>query len=110
MKKFEDLTPEDKKKIGLNGCGPKGGRIKPPHAIFFHASCLHHDWGYWKGCTEEHREICDKKFYDAMVKDCSGLPMLQYLKYKPWCFLYYVAVRNFGKPYFYYAYTQREIE
>ncbi len=34
MKKYEDLTPEEKKEI-CNGCGGKGGWIKPPHAVFF---------------------------------------------------------------------------
>ncbi len=71
MKKYEDLTPEEKKEI-CNGCGGKGGWIKPPHRVFFEASCNHHDYGYWKGCTEEDRKKCDKKFYGATVKDCSG--------------------------------------
>lgn len=108
MKKYEDLTPEEKKTI-CNGCGGKGGWIKPPHAVFFEASCDHHDYGYWKGCTEEDREQCDKKFYGATVKDCSGLPWYQYIRYRPWCWGYYVAVRNFGKKYFYYADKQREL-
>ena len=53
--------------------------------------------------TEQDRKRCDKKFYDAMVKDCSTLPWYQYLRYRPWCFIYYQAVKKFGKKYFQYA-------
>lgn len=109
MKKFEDLTPEERAMI-CNGCGPKGGWIKPPHAIFFKASCDHHDYGYWKGCTEADREICDRKFYEAMIADCAPLPWYQYIRYRPWVYAYYHAVRLFGKESFYYGPDKREIK
>ena len=99
MKKFEDLTKEEKDAI-CNGCGGKGSKIVPPHAVFFRACCDHHDYGYWRGGTEKDRKRCDKMFYMAMKKDCKGLPWLDRLRYKPWCWVYYRAVRQFGARYF----------
>ena len=101
MKKYKDLTKEEKDRI-CNGCGAKGGRIKPPLAIFFNASCNHHDYGYWLGGTEEDRLKCDKKLYDALLLDCSLLPRKKYLLYRLWSKLYYYAVRAFGSKYFNY--------
>jgi hypothetical protein len=108
MKKYEELTPEQKKEI-CNGCGGKGSFITPPHAIFFHASCNHHDYGYWKGCTEKDRLDCDEKFYAAMIEDCKTLNWFEYARYRPWAWLYYKAVRAFGGNYFYYAKEKREV-
>lgn len=108
MKKYEDLTPEEKAEI-CNGCGGKGGWIKPPHRIFFDASCNHHDYGYWCGGTEEDRLNCDSKFYAAMVNDCADLPWYQYIRYRPWCWGYYLGVRKCGGKYFNYADQKREL-
>ena len=109
MKKYEDLTADQKAMI-CNGCGAKGSFIRPPYGSFFLASCNHHDYGYWKGCTEDHRKICDKNFLTAMLKDCSTLPWYNKIRYYPWCHAYYRAVRIFGKKAFYYAETQRDID
>ena len=105
--KYEDLTPEERMEI-CNGCGGKGSIIKPPHRIFFKASCDHHDYGYWKGGTETDRKRCDIKFYNAMVIDCTSLPWYNYLRYRPWCWVYYHSVREFGKKYFYFADKPRQ--
>ena len=102
MLKYEDLTEEDKKKI-CNGCGGKGSIIKPPHRIFFKASCNHHDYGYYKGGTERDRLTCDTKFYNEMKRDCKCLPFYQKLRYVPWCLIYFKSVRIFGKKYFNYS-------
>lgn len=108
MKKYEDLIREQKEEI-CNGCGGKGGKISPPYAIFFETSCNHHDYGYWKGCTEKDRQECDNKLFQAMRKDCRRLSWFKRLLYRPWCNLYYKAVRLQGKKYFYYADKKREI-
>jgi hypothetical protein len=108
MKKYEDLTPEEKELI-CNGCGGKGGFVKPPHALFFAASCNHHDYGYWKGCVESDREDCDLKFYEAMIEDCKTLNWFEWLRYRPWAYFYYKAVRMFGDKYFHYAYEKRSL-
>ena len=106
--KYEDLTSEQKAEI-INGCGGKGGKIKPPHKLFFQASCNKHDFSYWKGCTENDRMKADQGLYRAMVMDCQSLPWYQYMRYRPWCWLYYVAIRQFGKKFFYYADCQNQI-
>ena len=82
--KYEDLTPEERMEI-CNGCGGKGSIIKPPH-----------------------RKRCDIKFYNAMVMDCTSLPWYNYLRYRPWCWVYYHSVREFGKKYFYFADKPRQ--
>ena len=46
--KYEELDVKQKAYI-CNGCGGKGGFVKPPYRIFFNASCNHHDYGFWKG-------------------------------------------------------------
>ena len=104
--KLEDLTQSQINQF-CNGCGGKGGWIKPPHRIFFKASCNHHDYGYFKGCNRQHRKRADKKLYDAMMEDCRTLPEDQEIMYKPWCLLYYLAVRIMGWKFFYYADRQR---
>jgi len=101
MKKYEDLTSEEKAGI-CNGCGGKGGIVVPPHAIFFEASCDHHDYGYWKGGTKTDRLKCDRGLYAAMKRDCSWLPWYEWLRYRPWCWLYYIAVRAVGWKFFNY--------
>ena len=50
MLKYRDLT-EEQKKFVCNGCGGKSGWINPPEFLF-NASCNHHDFLYWRGCTE----------------------------------------------------------
>ena len=99
---FEDVPKDILKKIS-NGCGGAGSWIVPPHAIFFETCCDHHDYGYWVGGTEIRRKECDKKLYQAMLKDCEKLPWYKKIKYRPWCELYYLSVRFLGDNYFYYG-------
>ena len=58
---------------GSNGCGPKGGKIRPPCSAFFKASCDAHDWAYQQGGTEEDRRDADAAFFGAMVTDAARL-------------------------------------
>lgn len=102
MKPYEDLTPEEKKEI-CNGCGGKGGWVKPPHKHFFKADCDHHDYGYYRGGTEEDRKNCDKLFLQEMLADVRRASWLTRLRLTPWCYTYYAAVRLFGKKYFNYV-------
>lgn len=109
-KKFEDLTPGQVKKI-CNGCRGKGSWVKPPHAVFFKSVCNKHDYSYWQGCTEADRKKADYGFYVAMVEDCNRpeVAWYNYARYRPWCWLYYKAVRQFGAKYFHFADKKREI-
>jgi hypothetical protein len=101
-KKFEELTEEEMYLI-CNGCGGKGGIITPPYAVFFDTSCDHHDYGYYKGGTEKDRLKCDIELRKAMIRDCKKLPWYKWLKYRPWCELYYIGVRLKGDKYFRYV-------
>lgn len=103
---YELLTPEQKGEI-CNGCGAKGCWVRPPVAVFYKASCNHHDYGYWQGVTEKDRKNSDKELKRNMKKDCGRLPWWRYALYRPWCQLYYHAVRLGGKPAFYWGAKKR---
>jgi len=105
--KYDHLSPTQRNEI-CNGCGGKGGLIKPPHRIFFETSCNKHDFSYYLGCTEKDRLKADKGFYQAMKQDCESLPWYQYARYRPWCWVYYKAVRRFGRKFFYYGDKKRK--
>ena len=94
--RFKDLTDEQKEFI-CNGCGPKGGLIKPPDFLF-RASCNHHDFNYWLGCNRFQRKKADLQFYREMLKDAQ-----KNFYYKFWARAYYRAVRIFGMFCFHWA-------
>ena len=100
--RYEDLTPEMKKDI-CNGCGGKGGIVKPPHRAFFKASCNHHDYGYACGGSKLERQQADRILYKYMVEDCASLPWAKWIRYRPWCELYYRAVRIMGWKFFHFG-------
>jgi len=95
--KYSDLNQKQKDRI-TNGCGTKGGWIKPPNFIF-KASCNQHDFYYWRGVTEHQREIADTSFYKYMKLDIknANYGFLKRSWYSTWAFSYYKAVRIFGK-------------
>jgi hypothetical protein len=100
--KFQDLTPEQLSKIS-NGCGRKGGYIKPPNWIFT-ASCDHHDFHYWVGGNEYDRWKADFKFYMAMLQDAHDKGNWFTRRwYNTMAWLYYQAVRKFGRVAFSYG-------
>ena len=108
---FHNLTQEQKDRY-CNGCGPKGGFVPVPE-FFFHASCLIHDFYYTCGGTEDDRKVADDLFYAAMKKDVRSLFFLR----RPYAYLlawlYYRAVRRWGKACFNYAprpYTIEELD
>jgi len=97
--KYKDLTEEQKKFI-TNGCGGKGGWIKPPNFIF-KASCNHHDFLYWRGATEEDFKLANIKFYDKMEEDIKEVKnFLKRTHYKIWAYAYFKSVSLFGRKYF----------
>lgn len=99
--RFRHLTPYQKEII-CNGCGPKGGPVKPPDFLF-RASCNHHDFNYWLGCNKLHRKKADLQFYREMLKDAGANKY-----YKFWAKCYYRAVRCFGFFCFHWASRQRD--
>jgi len=97
-----NLTWRQQKHIA-NGCGGKGGWVKPPNFMFV-ADCNHHDFGYWRGGDEAERKRCDKKFLIAMQEDVRrhmlwGRHWLGYSIARA----YYLAVRYCGRPFFHYT-------
>ena len=99
--KFNDLT-EIQKDYLCNGCGGKGGIVTPPHAVFFKASCDHHDFNYFRGMTKTDRKKADDQFFDAMKIDVNDRikGWWQRRRYFTWCRLYYLAVRCVGWKFF----------
>ena len=108
MLRYKDLTDTQKQAI-CNGCGGKGGFINPPEFLF-HASCNHHDFRYWRGCTEADRKDADDSFYKWMKVDVSEskLYLKPYYHFLAWS--YYKAVRLFGKKYFNYSDKPKTLE
>ena len=108
MLRYKDLNSYQKKLI-CNGCGVKGGWIKPPDFLF-HASCNHHDFRYWRGCTEADRKNADDSFYKWMKVDVSESKwyLKPYYHFLAWT--YYKAVRLFGKKYFNYSDKPKTLE
>jgi hypothetical protein len=101
MIRYRDLTPEQQDAI-CNGCGPKGGWVPVPD-FFCHASCDHHDFNYWIGCTEADREHADHQFLEAMLEDAGSNLAKQTI-----AFTYWMAVRLFGAFCFHYAEKERD--
>ena len=107
--KYEDLSPIQKS-ILCNGCGPKAlGNIRPPQFIFI-ASCDHHDFKYWLGCTEADRIKADYQFYEAMKLDVQNASKWKHMHYYVWAWIYYIAVRIGGSIAFHHADNQRTME
>ena len=103
--RYVDLSEEDKGFI-INGCGAKGGPFNPPDFIFT-ASCDQHDFNYWLGCTEADRLEADFQFYQAMIVDAYEASWYSRYFYCFLAWIYYKAVRVFGKKFFYYGSKKR---
>lgn len=99
--KFADLS-DTERAIVCNGCGGKGWIFDPPEFLFG-ASCDHHDFHYWRGGTEADRKTADRQFLAEMLDDAELLPLLK----RPWhsftAWVYYFAVRTFGRKCFHYG-------
>ena len=104
--RYRDLKSEDKKHV-CNGCGSKGGIVKPPNFLFL-ASCDIHDFYYWRGGVETDRSKADTDFYKYIKLDISN--SIWYLKplYHIIGYSYYKAVKLFGKKAFYYGEQKTE--
>lgn len=98
---YTRLSPATKAVL-CNGCGPKGAFVPVPEFIFT-ASCNHHDYRYFIGGTERDRYHADRDFYVAMRRDANDYPQLaKRSRYRLWAWLYYKAVRIFGRFCFWY--------
>jgi len=106
--RYRNLSKLQREEI-CNGCGGKGGIVKPPHATFFEEECNWHDFNYFLGYDATARLKADKQLLEAMLKKVNKLGWLNRLRYKPWCYLYYRAVRIVGKKFFYYSNKEQEV-
>lgn len=93
----------------LNGCGPESWKGRGPNWLF-RACCYQHDYNYAVGGKEADRRWSDWGFYSAMRKDIRRLPWYRrpLARIKAW--LFYTAVRLFGKKHFNYAITYRNLD
>jgi hypothetical protein len=101
IKKFKDLTIDEIQHI-CNGCGGKGGWLKPPNFIF-KSSCNHHDYNYYLGFKESHRKKADKQFYRAMKDQIKKVNFFRRPGLHIAAYSYYTAVRWCGADYFHYG-------
>lgn len=99
--RFRNLT-DYQKEIICNGCGPKGLIIKVPDFLFL-ASCNHHDFNYWIGCSRKDRAKADYEFLTWSLKDAGNSKY-----YRFWAKCYYYAVRWFGWLFFHWARKERD--
>lgn len=106
--RYRHLTAKQKSEI-CNGCGGKGGWVKPPHRKFFEEECNQHDFNYFLGFTEEHRKKADLQLRDAMISKVKTLGFWNRQRLGPWCHIYYMAIRMAGKKFFYYGTEEQEV-
>ena len=99
--RFDDLTDIERRAI-CNGCGGKGGLVRPPQ-FRFGASCDEHDFGYWVGGDEARRRWCDARFFGAMVTDAVLLPLWRRPAHLLLAWIFYRAVRLCGRRFFHYG-------
>jgi len=67
--RWSQLPPDIRALVG-NGCGSKGGWLRPPN-FMFEASCDQHDFYYLRGATEGDRIAADDAFLRAMLRDAA---------------------------------------
>lgn len=92
-----------------NWCWPEkeikifGVTLRPPHHVFFHASCNKHDDLYWEWGNEIDRKIADVYLLEYMKADIRNLqPWYKIPHFYIWAYVYYIAVRIGGKKHFNY--------
>lgn len=89
-------------KIEVNWCGGKWSNFSPPYAVMFETDCNIHDRLYGEWGTEIDRKIADVYLLEYMKLDVSKLFFIKRPYFYMWAYLYYFAVRIFGKKYFSY--------
>lgn len=100
---WEDFSPAEMELLKKNcGCGGKGSKIPVPE-FMFHASCVYHDISYAAGKGESDRLRADRGFFRAMRKDVLRLPIWRRPLAFTAAFLYFSAVRIFGKKFFHFS-------
>jgi len=89
-------------RIDWKWCWWAGSYIRPPHSIFFEASCNIHDKNYSIWWTEADRLKADLGLVKYMCRDIRRLSLWKRTYFYIWAILYYYAVRLFWNKYFNY--------
>lgn len=91
------------------GCGAMDGWLrwlKPPHHEFFKTACILHDELYLLGGSERERKQADIRLYQDMVRHSLDYFRGGRVGSQAWflflAYIYYIAVRLFGKSQFNY--------
>lgn len=84
-----------------NWCWAEGSWFKPPHAIFFHASCNKHDKLYWEWRTLRDKYVADVLLLYYMIKDCLRVVWYKQPYYLLWAVLYFIGLSIWGYKAFY---------
>ena len=114
--RYRHLTDEQRELI-CNGCGVKGGFIRPPYGEFFKGLCNHHDFNYFIGHTITDKIKADIQLFIAMISkiwlgevlDDSIFSWFIKSYYSLWAVLYFIAVSIFGIKFFYFGDCEQEL-
>ena len=115
--RYRHLTPGQRIHL-CNGCGGKGGIVKPPHAEKFKRLCDHHDFNYFLGFRWTDRFKADLQLFFAMLHEIwlgaffdetDSFKFFKRLYYSAWSVLYYFAVVCVGWKFFYYGDREQEV-
>jgi hypothetical protein len=96
---FDQMTPAQKNTC-CNGCGGKGGSLRPPHWFGLEEDCNWHDWMYYLGGTKADRLVADRGLHDRIQRRADGVPLWKRWYYRLQAWIYYRAVRLCGGSYF----------
>ena len=114
--RFRHLSDKQKGVI-CNGCGGKGGFVKPPYAEVFKRLCDHHDFNYFLGFTFSDKAKADYQLLNAMLYEIWLGGMLSEKSFRLfkrvylscWTFLYYLAISVCGHKFFYFGEKEQEV-
>ena len=114
--RYRHLNEKQRKEL-CNGCGGKGGFVKPPYAELFERCCQHHDFNYFLGYRHRDRFRADFQLFIGLLEEIWlgnifdeadwKFPVRCYLSL--WTILYYIGITLFGWKFFYYGEKEQEI-
>lgn len=108
--RFRHLTEEQRDAI-CNGCGGKGGFIKPLYSKLFHLVCQQHDLNYYIGHTWLDKIKADWQLFCGCLRKVRTLNVgtLERNHLYFWCVTYFIGVSFFGHRYFYFGSHERMV-
>lgn len=98
---LERLSPAQRAAT-VNGCGGKGGALRPVHWWGLEEDCSCHDVAYTLGGTEDDRLAADRELHERILLRVAVAPWWKRPYYRLQAWAYYRAVRAFGGKFFIY--------